>query len=114
MSGPPERMTDDDLRAFVLGYCDGRIFTSYDLVARGHEDLLGQVFMPLALGALAGWSREDLNQIGVLWEECSRAGPLAVNGDPMFVSFNIMHSDDWERARKAINAELQRRGSIDV
>jgi hypothetical protein len=105
------RMTDDELREFVLGVCDGRIFTSRH--CRDPEEVR-MVFAILAFGLLKDLTREDAAQIGLFWEYLSEAGPLACNGLPMFLSVRMMHVDDAERAGKAIVSELARRGEIAV
>ena len=93
------RMTDDELRAFVRGFCDGQIFTSAQ--CRADEDL-PMVFMPLALGALAGVPYDVIATIGCLYESLDKAGPRSINGMPSFFSFRVMHVEDWKRAVVAI------------
>jgi hypothetical protein len=44
------RTPDEELKKFVLGYCDGRIFTDHDV--RNSDDV-GMVFLVLALGGLS-------------------------------------------------------------
>lgn len=102
------RMTDDELREFVIGYCDGRVFTSDD-VGKGQAHLMHYVFMTLV------FMDEPLHpDTGLLWEWIREAGPRGINGMPMFTSHRAMHKDDWERAKKAIVAELERRKEIKV
>jgi hypothetical protein len=60
------------------------------------------------------WRKEFTQQIGVLWEWMSKAGPRAINGYPTFFSVRLLHRDDWERARKAIIREQKRREDIEV
>lgn len=103
------RMTDDQLREFVLGLCDGKLFTSEHVK---NERDIPMIFMPLALGAIGDWSKEELAEIGVVWEWLKEAGPLGVNGNPLFFSMRLMHKDDWERAVKAWEAETERRKHI--
>lgn len=107
----PRRMSDNEIRTFVLGYCDGRIFTSADV-----EDpkLIPVVFMPVALGAFDSWSIDECEQIGLFWELTSVAGPGTINGYPMFLTARVMHREDWERARTAILIEVRRRMDIPV
>jgi hypothetical protein len=111
------RATDEFLRAFVLAYCDGAIWTSQDVRA---EDV-GHVFMPIALGAFRDWTAPELAQLGVIYASMRPLGPddiadqttgWAVNGRPMFASCRVMHRDDWARAVEAIKAELERRKTI--
>lgn len=51
---PPvvERMTEAELRKFVLGVADRQIFTSAHMHPTDFENVVGIVFMPLAFGAL--------------------------------------------------------------
>ena len=64
------------------------------------DRLLSNVFMPLIFGALRDWTEEEVSQIGIIWEYLSAAGPLSVNGQPMFLSCRIMHRDDWKIVRE--------------
>jgi hypothetical protein len=100
--------TDDELREFVDGVLSGRIFTSEQC----EPEMLGTVFMPIALGCFAGVPREQLETIGVLYAPISEASPVAVNGYPTFFGFNVMLRQDWQRAREAIVAEAERRKNL--
>lgn len=105
------RMTEEELRAFVNEYCDGRIFTS--LQVRDQRDIPA-VFMPLAFGVPESWTPAYLAELGVLWERLEAAGPRSYNGMPTFFSLRVMHKDDWARAALAIDNELKRRKEIVV
>ncbi len=105
------RMKDEALVQFVRDFCDGKIFTSAD-VRSNDIRLLNTIFMPIAFGAFGERSQEFYEKIGLLWEHLSEAGPLSINRYPMFFSVRIMHKEDWERARGAINKELERRKNI--
>lgn len=104
-------MSDEDLLAFVMGYCDGRVFTSAmlgsQLAQLGHV-----VFIPLALGAADGL---DPTTLGLIWEWRDADGQVpgrAINGFPMFTSCRIMHKLDVARAQVAIDAEMKRRKEV--
>lgn len=60
------------------------------------------------------WCQEYAEQLGVIWEWMSQAGPRSINGYPTFSSHRLLHRDDWERARKALAREQERRESIEV
>lgn len=108
----PPPMTDDELRHFVAGYCDGRITVSADMP----ENLIGMVFLPITFGACNGATKAQLKKLGCIWAErgvdkdCERG----INGFPIFVSCRIMLKTDWDRARKAILIERERRGAIEI
>ena len=104
-------MEEQDLRQFVLDFCDGKLFTSRQ-IKQNDSRLLMTIFMPLALGALAGRSQAYYKQVGLLWEYLNAAAPQSINGYPIFFSMRIMHLDDWRRAIPVINLELERRKSI--
>jgi len=96
-----------------LGVLENRIFTSAHM--KDHEmQHFGMVFVPAAMGALSDWPKSRLEEIGVFWEENSKALPRGVNGLPMFMSMHLMHKDDWARATKAIEREQKRRETIEI
>ena len=105
------RMTDDELREFVCAFVDGRIFTAHQVQ---NEGMIPQVFMPLALGALAQYQPETLTEIGTVYEYLNKAGPMSINGMPTFFSCRFVHVKDWERAQKAVMIELRRREDIEL
>lgn len=96
-----KRLTDDELRAFIIGVVDGKIFTLQHINA-ADQRLLHSIFMPLAMGALAEWPAEVLKEIGTVWEYYDAAMDRAINGYPMFMSCRVMWKGDWERASKKI------------
>lgn len=109
--GQVSRMSDEQLRQFVNDYCSGRIFTNWDIP---NVDLVRMVFVPIGLGAFTGWKKEDLGQLGCVYERIDKAAPRGINGLPMFFSMRMMHTEDWARAIIAINRELNRRENIEV
>ena len=102
---------EEGLRTFVIDFLAGKIFTSAQM---NEGTSIEMVFMPLVFGALADWPREDLEQIGILWEYLDKAGPRSINGLPSFFSLRIMHRDDWERCFNAIVREQERQREIEV
>lgn len=105
------RMDAEELKKFVLNVLDGSLFLS---TAVKDQTLLPVIFMPLAMGALSGWTEEELSNIGVLYARMSQASPRAINGYPMFFEVSLMHKDDWERARVVIMQEYERLQNIEV
>lgn len=99
------RMSDDELRAFVNSVLASHVFLSSQV--RGAD--LPMVFLPVALGAFKDWTPEQLEEIGVLYAPMSAALPRAINGNPVFAEFRILHRDDWRRASQVINREIERR-----
>jgi hypothetical protein len=107
-------MTKEGLREFVMGLCDGRIFSSMQIPMVDWESSLHLVFMPLAFGVTKDMSEEDISQIGGVWEWLSEAGPRSINGYPSFFSCRFLHKDDLEIARKAYEREMERRKNADL
>lgn len=107
------RMSDEQLREFVLGIVDRSLFCSL-MINPNDLNLLGCIFMPLSLGALKDWSEEETADIGCLYAPMSAAGPRGINGYPMFTMVKLCHKDDWVRALAAITKEEERRKNIEV
>lgn len=106
----PERISDADIKEFVLGLADGRLFTSAHV---GNPRDVMLVFMVLAL--MPNRFPEDYaRKVGVLWEWLEKAGPRSVNGMPCFFSARIMHVDDWKRALDAYERFKKEREAFTV
>jgi hypothetical protein len=108
-------MTDQELRQFVLDYCDGHIYTSED---EGLRDDLRQVsltFMPISL--MKQEMREEvLKDAAIIYGNRRKhhTSGMAMNGWPVFFECAVMGKEDWNRAYNAIMKELKRRSSIEV
>lgn len=107
------RKTDEELRAFVLDFLANRFFTSAHL-RENEQDLLGMVFMPIAMGGLSQYNPDSLKDIGLLYEDYAKSLPRSINGKPCFLSVQLLHRLDWEKARKVIAAEQERQRSIEI
>lgn len=114
--------TDDELKEIAKCLYHGTIFSDRHLKDY-NKHLLPNIFMPLALGAFQdiSWDMEsregkiinlilgDLEpeyikrkeeykkSIGFIYEYVDKAGPMAINGNPIFTSFNILSIDDTDR-----------------
>lgn len=112
---PPQPLPEKELIEFILGLCDGKIFTSAHL---RDYDPIEMVFMPLALGAFRDHTENEMKAIidatGVFWEWLDRAGPRSVNGLPIFTSMRMLCKSDWERAVKAHKVEMDRRKNFTI
>ena len=82
-------MTPEQIDETIIGLLQGQIVTASELP----EDMIASVFMPVGLGGLADI---DATKVGNIFEHMNKAGPLAVNGYPIFMSCQVAHKDDWE------------------
>jgi hypothetical protein len=92
--------TELELKQLAIDLVEGKVFTSNHLCAEGREDMISSIFMPLALGALSGMPEEELKQLGMVYEYLDKAGPIAVNGFPTFMSCGLLTLND---ARKMMD-----------
>jgi len=110
----PPAMTDEELKEFVLGVVDGKIFTSRHIPINVLEKMLHLIFMPLGLGGLKEVSKKDIKNIGAFWEWTSKCMTMGINGYPMFTSCRAITKKDWARAAFAIEKEEKRRKELKV
>ena len=93
-------MTRDELKQLAIDALEDRVFTSIHLERDGNIEMLRQVFLPLALGALREMTEDRVDKINLIYEYISKAGPHSINGYPMFFTMNILFEDDakifWE------------------
>jgi len=61
-----------------------------------------------------GFGTTRLQNLGVIYERMSKAGPRSINGQPIFFSFSILNRSDWVRAHAAIVRELKRREDMEI
>ena len=52
------------------------------------------IFMPLALGVLSEMDKEEVKDIGLIYEYNDQAGPRGINGYPMFMSCRYLSKKD--------------------
>lgn len=76
------------------------VFTNFHM-DRGAGDLLSMVFMPIALGGLADVNPDD---VGMIWEAMSEAGPRGVNGYPCFFSCHLLNRPDTKLVLEKVRA----------
>lgn len=98
-----------DKKKFVMDFASGMIFTSQMLPKESLQQIIGSVFMPVALGGLDGLDEDDLKNLVFVWEYTSEAAPRNINGYPMFFSCKLMHIDDWADIYPEIRKEMDRR-----
>jgi hypothetical protein len=81
--------TNDELKQIAIDLYDGRIFSDRQVV---NPKDMAMVFMPLALGALSKMSKEDTDDINMIYEYLDKAGPRSINGMPNFFSVNLLRN----------------------
>lgn len=107
------RMTDEQLREFIQGYLNGKYFTSENIRPEDKVLMLGMVFLPVALGAFSLYKPDSIREdLGILYEEYSKALPRSCNGYPSFFSVRVMHRLDWKKAVQVIIAEEERQKTL--
>jgi hypothetical protein len=104
------RMTDDELRTFIIDYVDGKIFTMQHIPDNQVKHILHSVFMPLIFfDGFDDAPREVLDELGTIYQYYDQAGKLSINGFPIFMSMRIMWRGDWERVVPKIQELLEKR-----
>jgi hypothetical protein len=80
----------------------GEADRQYRIDKASHDRIVGRAY------------QHHFQNLGVIWEWMDKAGPRAINGYPIFFSCRIMHAEDWNRAKRAIIREQERRGTIEI
>ena len=93
--------TDSELRKLALDIVENKVCGSWQLV-QDDPSMIPSVFMPLALG---GTVPEDAIHV---YEYLNKAGPMAVNDWPIFMSCRFILEDENERLKPMIE-ELEDR-----
>lgn len=85
----PNRSTTE-LKKIAMDMSDNLIFTSLQIPEHSMS-LLGMIFMPILFG---GAGDIDPNDIGMIYEYYSKAGPRCINGFPTFISCSVINKAD--------------------
>ena len=95
-----KKLTDDEINALAEDIYKGNVFTS-NQIRKEDLNMLPMIFMPLALAGpklIEDMKKED---IGMIYEHFSEAGPRCVNSYPTFVSLHIVSQEEtkkiWEK-----------------
>ena len=86
--------TDDELKKIAIDIVDGKIFSDRNI--ENPRDL-AMTFMPIALGAFKDKTKEELEDIGLIFEYLDQAGPRSINGLPNFFSFQMLNKQEYDR-----------------
>lgn len=96
-------MTDDELIQFARDFVTGQVYTMHHIRPELQEQLLPQVFQPIAFGALDLLSEEDKESVGAIWAPTSSIFAELEDGYPSFLEMRLMHLQDWKLAAKLIH-----------
>lgn len=75
---------------------EGSIFCSAQIPSNQQEHMLSMVFMPLVFMKPSSKAKLIANKVEILFEEVSKAGPMGVNGFPIFTSFQTLSAEEWK------------------
>ncbi len=87
-------MTDQDIKKLAEDMYKGLIFTNVHVERQ--EDVM-MVFMPLILSGEEFIDKLQKNPPGMIYEYIERAGPMAINGMPIFSSCKMVSIEDTKK-----------------
>lgn len=103
----PSRPTDE-LKKIAQALVNGHIFTDRHCAS---ADEVTETFMLIALGGL---QLINVDTLGMIFEYMDKAGPMSVNGRPMFMSMHCLNKEDTKtvlgyarKIREATQAALE-------
>lgn len=91
-------VTDDELKGLAKDMWAGHVFTSGQI---SRPEDLTMVFVPLGLMGQQQLDEliERIGDEGLIYQYVSEAGPMGINGNPVFYSFRILTSDEVVKVR---------------
>ncbi len=103
VSPPPvaELAEAKDLKQIAIDIVEQKIFLSNYVKP---DTLLPEIFMPVAVGAFKGITKEEAENIACLYEYYDKAGPTSINGYPVFMSFSILTKEEGRIVDQHIEA----------
>lgn len=97
-------LEEKELTQLAKDIVNNLVFTS-NHINPNENDLIGNIFMPLLLGATSDMSQGQINDIGMIYEYYkNNSGGWAINGYPTFFSCRFISKHDakiiWEKVAK--------------
>jgi hypothetical protein len=89
-----KQMTDQEIKQLAEDMYKGLIFT--DRHIKIQNDILA-VFVPLVLMEKEVIDELQRNPPGMIYEYIDKAGPMAINGMPIFLSLRLLSVDDTKK-----------------
>lgn len=95
---------EKELSQLAKDIVNNLVFTS-NHIHPNDNNLIGNIFMPLLLGATSDMSKEQIDDIGMVYEYYrGNSGGWAINGYPTFFSCAFLNKNDtkivWEKVQK--------------
>lgn len=100
----PTRLSDAQRDDLMQDACAGKIYFDWN-VPEGTP--VESVFIPFKLGSFNDAPRSYVEAIGCVYQRVDKAGPLAVNGEPMFFSMQVLHREDYTWLMKTLKKRLK-------
>ncbi len=86
--------TDQELKQLAIDIYDNKVFTDRHIREGESAHRIAVIFMPIALGAFK--TKEEIDDLGLIYEYYDKASPRAINGYPSFFSFNTLTKAECE------------------
>ena len=90
-------LTDKEIKKLADDIYKGLVFTDRHIK---YPNDVHRVFMPLILLKKEQLDEFEANPPGMVYEYMERAGPMAINGMPMFLSFRYLSQEDAKRVNE--------------
>jgi len=104
-------MDEKALRQLALDVAENKVFGTFHL--REHEQgLVGNIFMPILFMDDKQCENMKKEDIFHLYEYYDKAGPMSINGRPIFSSVRMISKKDWFRCVKYIEQYKARKDSF--
>lgn len=87
-------MDEQELKKLAIDIAENKVFGTFNLDSHNFS-IVGSVFMPLVF-----MSDKDLNELKTyahIYEYLHAAGPITINGFPMFFSMRVISQEDWAK-----------------
>jgi len=88
--------TDEELKQLAKDMLADKIFTNAH-IREGDDKLLGSIFMPIMLMDQEQRDKLEAENVNLLFEYYTEAGPRSINGYPSFMTMKYMTKDEWEK-----------------
>jgi hypothetical protein len=101
-----ESIPHEDLKKIAIDIANNKIFTSQHCP----QDMIGNVFTLLMFGTLRQY---NISSIGLLYEYIDTAGPMCINGYPIFLSHRMLNKKDTRKVFRMVDKYITKKKELE-
>lgn len=105
-------LSEEEISKIALDLYKGQIFCDKHIDSKEKPVMLPMIFLPVGLGCFGSYSKEELKEIGMLFQYYTEAGNQTINGYPTFMSVRVINVEDSKKVFDLVESLQQAENKV--